>query len=338
MDFTRLATISHKEISDHITSRRFLLILVITCLVFGVAGSNGINSYNDSLDSYKNEQVGFLFFPSILEVFNKITNSIGIEGLGAIIGIAIGFDLISGEREGKTLKTILSRPMYRDELINGKAIGGIVSIGIISIFGFMIVVAILLTLGIVPSLDEIFLIGVIWLLTMLFMAYSFSLALMSSVLAKTSSGALILSILIFVTLMYIIPVGGGALGSSLLLGAEPSDSSYDSGSQFQKDSFESIQAEYDKKRLEIRDFFNMFSVKSVYNDIASAITLPSHYVITEKIGHVDFALNPDLAENIEKPTFWEIIGDKWLKIIVFIMWPVLFFSVAYVKFMRMDLR
>ncbi|WOF16269.1 ABC transporter permease [Methanoplanus sp. FWC-SCC4] len=338
MDLTRLATISHKEMSDHITSRRFLLILVITCLVLGIAAANGVNNYNNALESYKNGEVGFLFFPSVLRAFGEITNSFGLYGLGAVIGIAIGFDLISGEREGKTLKTILSRPMYRDELINGKAIGGIATIGIISFLGFLIVVAILLILGIVPSLDEIFLIGVIWLLTMLFMAYSFSLALMSSVLAKTSSGALILSILIFVTLTYIIPVGGGAFGSSLLLGAEPSDSSYNSGSQFQKDSFESIQAEYEQKRLEIHDFFNMFSVRSVYNNIASAITLPSHYVITEKIGHVDFALNPDLAENVEKPTFWEIIGDKWIKIIVFIMWPVLFFSVAYVKFMRMDLR
>ncbi len=338
MDFARLATISQKELSDHITSKRFLLILLITCLVLGVAASNGVNNYNNSLENYKNGQTGFLFFPSILEVFNEISNSFGIEGLGAIIGIAIGFDLISGEREGGSLKTMLSRPIYRDELINGKAIGGIITISIITLTGFLTVVAIFLILGIVPNFDEVLLIGAIWLLTMLFMAYSFSLALMSSVIAKTSSGALILSLLIVLALMYIIPIGGGELGKSLILGSEPSENDYDLGSQLQSESFNNIQAGYDQKKVEIHDFFNMFSIKSVYNDIASAITLPSNYVITKKIGFINFALNPDLAKNVEKPTIWEIIGDKWIKIIVFIMWPLMFFGIAYVRFMRMDLR
>lgn len=329
--------ISKKELSDHITSRRFLLILFIICLVLGVAAANGVTNYNDALEMYKNENVGYLFFPSILLAFNQITNSIGLYGLGAVIGIAIGFDLVSGEREGKSLKTILSQPVYRDELINGKAIGGITSLSIITLAGFLTVLAIFLIIGIVPSVDEFFLIGVIWLITLLFMISAFSLALMSSVLAKTSSGALIMSLIILFTLMYIIPVGGGEFGTSVLLGPEPSDDVYDSGSQYQVESFENIQYEYNQKRTVLYDFFNIFSIQRVYDDITSPITMPSWYVI-HQIGHEKFSRNPDVAEGIEKPSLWDILGDKWMKIIVFIMWPVLFFGIAYVRFMRMDLR
>lgn len=337
MNMNRLISISKKEFSDHITSRRFLLILFIICLVLGVAAANGVTNYNDALEKYKNENVGYLFFPSILLAFNQITNSIGHDGLGAVIGIAIGFDLVSGEKEGKSLKTILSQPVYRDELINGKAIGGIISLSIITLAGFLTVLAIFLIIGIVPSVDEFFLIGVIWLITLLFMISAFSLALMSSVLAKTSSGALIMSLIILFTLMYIIPVGGGEFGISVLLGPEPLDEEYDFGSQSQVESFENIQYEYNQKRTVLYDFFSLFSIQRVYNDITSPITMPSKYVIS-RIGFSEFSINPDIAEGIEKPSLWEILGDKWMKIIVFIMWPVLFFGIAYVRFMRMDLR
>jgi ABC-2 type transport system permease protein len=337
LNLNRLITISKKEFSDHITSRRFLLILLITCLVLGVAAANGVTTYNDALEKYKNGYEGYLFFPSILLAFNRITNSIGLNGLGAVIGIAIGFDLVSGEKEGKSLKTILSQPVYRDELINGKAIGGIISLSIITLAGFLTVLAIFLIIGIVPSIDEFFLIGVIWLITLLFMVSAFSLALMSSVLAKTSSGALMLSLIILFTLMYIIPVGGGEFGTFVLLGPEPSDDGYGSGSQYQVESFENLQYEYHQKRAALYDFFNLFSIQRVYNDITSPITMPSHYVISQ-IGFSEFSVNPDIAEGIEKPSLWDILGDKWIKIIVFIMWPVLFFGIAYVRFMRMDLR
>ncbi|GAB7015545.1 ABC transporter permease [Methanogenium cariaci] len=337
MNLNRLITISKKEFSDHITSRRFLLILFIICLVLGVAAANGVTNYYDALDKYKNGNEGYLFTPSILLAFSQITNSIGLYGLGAVIGIALGFDLVSGEREGRSLKTILSQPVYRDEVINGKAIGGIISLTLITLTGFLTVVAVFLIIGIVPSVDEFFLIGVIWLITLLFIISAFSLALMSSVLAKTSSGALILSLIILFTLVYIIPVGGGEFGTSVLLGPEPSENEYGSGSQSQMESFENLQYEYHLKESAIRDLFSMVSIQRVYNEITNPITMPSKYVIN-RIGFEEFTTNPDIAENVEKPSLWEILGDKWIKIIVFIMWPVLFFGIAYVQFMRADLR
>jgi ABC-2 type transport system permease protein len=328
LDLARLAIISRKEFSDHITSRRFLLILIITCLVLGVAAANGVTDYNNALERYKGGSTSSLFLPSILNAFGKITNSVGLEGLGAIIGIAIGFDLIAGEREGRSLKTILSQPIYRDELINGKAIGGISTLAIITLAGFLTILAIFLVISIIPSLEEIFLIGVIWLITLLYMISYFSMALMSSVLAKTSSGALMISLIILFVMMYIIPVGGGELGTCLL-GPEPEDIGYDSDSQ--------LQANYERAVLDTNDFFNLFSAQSVYNSITSPITNPSFYV-KNRIYSSGHSLDPDIEDNIEKPSLLGIIGDKWVKIIVFIMWPVLFFGIAYVKFMRTDLR
>ncbi len=50
--------------------------------------------------------------------------------MGMILSGAIGFDLISKEKEDGSLKTVLSSPIYRDALINGKAAGAIATLAI----------------------------------------------------------------------------------------------------------------------------------------------------------------------------------------------------------------
>ena len=176
MDLTRLAIISRKEFTDHILSKRLFWIIIIFCLVLVIETASGVDDYNNALESYKSGTSGeyLLFQPSALRVFSGIVSSICVDGLGIVIGLALGFDLISGEREGRSIKTILSQPLYRDELINGKAIGGIMALTTISIAGFIIIFAVMLILGIVPDIDEILGIGLIWLITLLFMIASFT--------------------------------------------------------------------------------------------------------------------------------------------------------------------
>ncbi|MBP2133938.1 ABC-2 type transport system permease protein [Methanomicrobium sp. W14] len=337
MDFHRLKVISQKEFSDHIKSRRFLFLLVIFCLVLGIEATSGVSSYNTALENYKNGDSMEIYQPSAVEVFSDIVNSVGGNGLGVIIGLALGFDLISGEREKRSLKTILSRPVYRDELINGKALGGLFAIAIITLISFIVVFSVMLIMGIVPDLDGIAGIGIIWVLTFLFISAFFSLSLMTSVIANTNSGSLLLSLVIIFILLLIIPIGGGEIVSHLLLGQPPQEPPFGSVSDSQYSEYLEQSDEYHKGIEAVNDFFDDFSMKSVYNDISIPITSPSNYVMG-KVGFSAFCSDPDIADSIEKPDFWTVIEDKWIKIIVFLMWPVLFFGIAYVKFMRSDLR
>jgi ABC-2 type transport system permease protein len=335
VDLTRLAIISKKEFTDHILSKRLFWIMIIFCIVLVIETANGVDTYNDALESYKNGDSSELYQPSALRVFSDIVSSIGVDGLGIVIGLALGFDLISGEREGRSIKTILSQPLYRDELINGKAIGGIMALTAISIAGFMIIFAIMLILGIVPDIDEILGVGLIWLITLLFMIASFTVSLMASVITNTSSGSLILALAIVFIMLFIIPIGGGELGTYLLVGTPPEDIP-DMASSTQYAVYHAAQEEYFGNSMAIHDFFNTFSIRDVYQQITLTITSPSWYIIN-KIG-LEYYSDPDLAQNIEEPTFRTLIKDQWIKLIVFIMWPVIFFGIAYVRFMKSDLR
>ncbi|ADN36351.1 ABC-type transport system involved in multi-copper enzyme maturation permease component-like protein [Methanolacinia petrolearia DSM 11571] len=338
MDLTRLAIISKKEFTDHILSKRLFWIMIIFCIVLVIETASGVDDYNNALESYKSGGASgeFLIFqPSALRVFSDIVSSIGVDGLGIVIGLALGFDLISGERERGSIKTILSQPLYRDELINGKAIGGIMALNAISIAGFIIIFAVMLILGIVPDIDEILGIGLIWLITLLFMIASFTVSLMTSVITNTSSGSLILALVIVFIMLFIIPTGGGELGTYLLVGNPPEDIP-DMASSAQYAAYQEAMDEYNGNSMGIRDFFNTFSIRYVYQQITLPITMPSGYAINKD--GLDFDSIKELAQDIEEPTFWTLIEDQWVKLIVFIMWPVIFFGTAYVRFMKSDLR
>jgi ABC-2 type transport system permease protein len=42
----------------------------------------------------------------------------------------LGFDAINSERTGGTISRILSQPVYRDSVINGKFLAGVITIAI----------------------------------------------------------------------------------------------------------------------------------------------------------------------------------------------------------------
>jgi len=57
---------------------------------------------------------------------------------GGMLAIATGFDVVPKEKETRSLKTLLSHPVYRDEVINGKALAGVAALGIALISAFVL--------------------------------------------------------------------------------------------------------------------------------------------------------------------------------------------------------
>ena len=88
----------------------------------------------------------------MLSVFNEMSSLMAT--IGVILGIAMGFDLVTREKESKSLKILLSHPVYRDEVINGKALGGIAAIALAMGVVLVISLAVMLLFGIVPNFEE----------------------------------------------------------------------------------------------------------------------------------------------------------------------------------------
>lgn len=233
--------VAEKEFRDHLTSKRFIAILVIFMLLAIYAMVTGMTTYSQSLDSYKqqkasndqykqqtidsyNQQIqaaqnsgasaetiqslkdsldSFLnpSAPSILQVFSSFTFLFAFMGM--ILSGAIGFDQISKEKEDGSLKTILSSPIYRDALINGKAIGAIATLAITMAAAFVLTIAILLLYGVVPNVDESIRIVIFFIIALIYCAVFLAIAMVMSTISKSSAMAVIYTIgVVFLIILF----------------------------------------------------------------------------------------------------------------------------------------
>ncbi|WP_048148430.1 ABC transporter permease subunit [Methanolacinia paynteri] len=333
----RVLIVAKKEFIGNITSKKFFLILILFAIIVGIGAFDGISEYYSVLDEYKSGSSDvYQIPPTPVIVFGSITENLGYYGFGAIIAIALGFNLISGERESGSLKSLLSHPVFRDEIINGKAIGGIFSLLFAETIVFTIVIALMLTNGIVPDLNAFGKICIICFFILLFLIANFSLALMSSAICKSSSSALILSVSLLFIMSYLIPVAGLEVSSYLILGDEPEtiySNEMSSMSASEVQYYQDTKLDYMNKKISLQDILSVFSVRRIFSEIVDPFTRTSSYLLTLEMYGGD---NTSFLEY--EPSTLEILESIWTKIFALIMFPVIFFGIAYVKFMRMDLR
>lgn len=110
-----------KELADHLTSRRFLIILVLiygTCLASLYGALSGLSDAAEAGTEY-------LFLELYTTSGNSIPSFLTFIGLlGPFLGLTLGFDAINSERMGGTLNRLAAQPIYRDSIIIGKFLAG----------------------------------------------------------------------------------------------------------------------------------------------------------------------------------------------------------------------
>lgn len=187
---TGLHVLYRKELADHFRSRRFTIILIliaITCLASIYSAGMGIR---EAVSMEGNE---FVF----LKLFTSSKGSLPsfaafISFLGPLVGLALGFDAINGEKNSGTLSRLLSQPIHRDTVINGKFLAGLAVLSImiitlgLSVGGFGIVLT-----GIPPTMEELGRMLSFIFVTIVYMALWLAISqLFSLVFKQTATSAL----------------------------------------------------------------------------------------------------------------------------------------------------
>ena len=352
----RIFVVAKKEFLDHVMGKKFLVILAILMLISLLAMHQGVESYNKQLDSYKEQTAeieehpegmppGWMpEKPSILFVFQMMSMLFGI--LYAILAIAIGFNLISGEKESGSLKSLLSHPVFRDTIINGKALGGMGALGFAMLIMTLLSIGILMMLGIMPTGDEFARILVFMGFTLLFMFSFFAIALMCSTIAKNSTRAITYTLVIFIVISFVMPIAGTFVGMHLAgdtpeypgMGRHEINESEDiSKWEEQKEEQERIREErqeemqeYWKKVMGVQEMFTIGDPKSNFDKVSAAVLNPRFQSF--------FVFGGPMGEPPAETSILEALGMVWKNLLVLLVFPVIMFAIAYIKFMRMDIR
>jgi ABC-2 type transport system permease protein len=174
--------IVNKEMSDHIRSWRFIILLsliALTCLASVYTGLSGLGAKVKSADS------GNPFF--FLQLFTSSDGTLPpffvfVSFLGPLLGISLGFDAINSEQTHGTLSRVLAQPIHRDYIINAKFLAAlnVISVMFFSL-AFLVMGAGLILIGIPPTAEEFLRIVFFILLSILYVSFWLNLSILFSV-------------------------------------------------------------------------------------------------------------------------------------------------------------
>ncbi|MFB3889822.1 MAG: ABC transporter permease [Candidatus Bathyarchaeia archaeon] len=200
-------TVCRKELGDQLGSKRYILLFILVIMLSTMSAYQGAsfirNNPNASFSSiFSGSPAGFSFVT--LMVF-----------FGPIIGLALGFDAINKERSTGSLSVLLSQPIFRDSILNGKFLAGVASLALMtaSTVGIMVGVSIPL-LGFGPSGADLTRIAFFALFTLLYLAFWLSLSLLFSTAIKKTTSSILAAISTWLFCVFIVSIMASVVASA----------------------------------------------------------------------------------------------------------------------------
>ncbi len=312
--------IGGKELSDHLNSVRFLVLLAVLALVAVIPLYFASGRIRDLAEQASGAQAVFLaLFTLGSQQVPQLRVDYFVGIIAPLLGIAFAFDAVNGERSEGTLPRLLSQPIHRDDVINGKFAAGLVIISltlaavvaVISGFG-------LLRLGIVPDAGEVLRI-LAWLgLTILYVGLWLAFGLLLSVLLRraATSGLIGFGFWILITIF-----GGLIVGLVAgIVAPVPSTGSVD-------DVLASAQLQQLITRLLPSTLYQEASIVLLdpsVTQVSTPATIGQAIAAQEQIGSI-LSLDQSLLL-------------VWPHVVALVALMVLCFAGAYVAFMRQEVR
>jgi len=148
--WTGLSAVMTKEMADHLTGARILILEVLVLLT--AVGT--IYTALKSITTTSNNQFLYLsLFTTAQDPLPAFVFFLAI--LVPLIAIALSFDSINGEFNRRTLSRVLAQPLYRDALLLGKFLGGLLTLTMVFSAIWLLIFGIgIYKLGVPPTAEE----------------------------------------------------------------------------------------------------------------------------------------------------------------------------------------
>ncbi|NLP36356.1 MAG: ABC transporter permease [Firmicutes bacterium] len=307
-----LTAVIKKEISDHLSGRRFLILVilvVVACLASLYIAASAIRSAGQNAD--------FVFLKLFTVAGSTLPFSFTafVSFLGPLLGLMMGFDAINGERDRGTLSHVLSQPIYRDALINGKFIAGVIVLALV-VFGLGLLTGGLglLVFGVPPTVEELLRILVYLVLSVVYISFWLALSLLFSILFRqtTTSALAGIALWLFFTLFAVFFVGMIANAIFPLSESSPA------------------QQVLANARLEM--WLGRISPNALYDEATVTLLNPS-------VRALGFVMLDQLYGAIDAPlSFGQSLLLIWPHLVSLIAATLICFAAAYFAFMRQEIR
>ena len=310
-----ILTVYRKELTDYFSSKKFLILL-------GLVYVAGLSSVYVALQNIRNAASGLgdniflLLFTTSGDILPSFITFISL--FIPIIGIIFGFDAINSEKRSGNLSRLLSQPIFRDSVINGKFLAGITTLAIIiGSIVFLIAGIGLRTIGVPPSDTEILRLFFFVFICIFYGTSWMALSMLFSVILEKTATSILTSIAIWLFLIVFLPIIANAISNAMV-------------------PLENASAADQVRNYIIEHNILRISPSTLFSESITTLLVPTG-------GHI--LLNPqalvstDLSKMLLSPlSFGQSLVQVWPQLIVIISLAVICFALSYIIFMRQEIR
>ncbi|GMR09957.1 MAG: ABC transporter permease [Anaerolineae bacterium] len=147
-----ISAVVTKELADHLSSVRMLILELLILATAGVTAYMALSNV-----SRTSGQEDFLFLKLFTTSQDPLPAFVGFLGfLVPLIAIALAFDAVNGEFSQRTLSRVLAQPIYRDALLLGKFLSGLLTLSMVLSAIWLVLMGLgIIGYGIPPSAEEV---------------------------------------------------------------------------------------------------------------------------------------------------------------------------------------
>lgn len=203
-----------KELEDHFSSVRFLLISALIVMVGVIIASMvGMGIQEESKGMAKPTLLFLWLFTSTGKLFSFV-QFIGF--FGPLIGIFLGFDSINRERVSRTLSKLASQPIYRDSIINAKFLAGVTMITIVLVGIVLIISGLGIRLiGVVPGSEEVLRLFIYLIISILYISFWLGISILFSVVFRSTATSALASLAVWIFFSFFVGLGAGFMADAV---------------------------------------------------------------------------------------------------------------------------
>lgn len=301
----KLATIVRKELKENIKSIKYWAIIALFVLLY-LAGSYAVGF---ALRGFGGLALLARRARAVVQLTSSVTST--MTYVAPLLGIALGFSAIAAERDKGTIRLLLARPIYRDDVVNGKVIAAVMLI--VLAIGLSTAVAVPLSVilqGLNVTADDVVrLMFSIIPAALLALAY-YAMALFASVNAGRSSHALVVSIVTWIFFAFLLPILASFV-AFYVLGPPPAIPLNATRPGQMPERFR----EYYSRYQQIYSQFQLVSPNNRYTSLAGAL----------------FSLR-ERTETYE--SLIDVLSTRWVDVVVLLAYVIVFIALSYIFFVR----
>jgi ABC-2 type transport system permease protein len=214
IDTHGLLVVFKKELADHFSSYRFLILFALIAMVSLISAyMTGVDLREELEGIAKPKFVFLMLFTSTGTGFSLAQF---VAFFGPLIGLVLGFDSVNREKSAGTMSKLVSQPIFRDSIINGKFLAGVTTIAIMLVSIVLVISGLgLRVLGVVPGIEEAWRIIIYLVISIIYVSFWLGISMLFSILFRTIATSALASIAVWIFFSFFVSLGASVVANSL---------------------------------------------------------------------------------------------------------------------------